>query len=128
MERKVVVTKENLLQLILLIPLVSKTNYHVIEAFAAPNASTILETPNYPVAINEKTQQYFYLTNDVKIITLSDLCQIAKATRINKFAMAKDDCIANAVLQHEQVPRCKTLLFPNSYTKFKQIARNQYLF
>lgn len=112
------------------LPLVYKDEFHAINVHATPNLlnQTILKVPQITIAINDKTQTYFYLTPDIEIVRLNKHIRMAKNSKTLNFNKASTDCIASAILQHEFKPLCEQMRLPDDFTEVKKLSRYQYLF
>lgn len=130
-ERKVMMDENSQIIITYNIPVVYKDEYQVLRVLATPKweEGVILKVPEAEIAINEKTQQYFYITPDIEVIEINPQVSIAKVTRLSTFKAAEKDCIANAILRHQEHPNdCEAEPIKNLSTTFKQLARQRYLF
>lgn len=80
------------------------------------------------MAFNKKNQPYFYITANTKIIDITADVKIAVVPQLSNYKAAENDCIANAILQHESKPQCEVEKLPSEFTIFKNLIRNRYLF
>lgn len=112
------------------LPLIFPENFHLLEVAASPNLlnRTILVVKHRDIAYNEKNQLFFYLEDDTEILHLSDDVKVAMVTEVRKFKAAELDCITEAVLQNAMNPHCEVEKLPSTFSVFKKLIRNRYLF
>lgn len=130
-DKEITVNTNSMVEIIYHLPVVFKDEYMALRILAAPKLDngTMLKVPEADIAINDKTQQFFYLTPDIEILKLSDQIVIAKTNTIRTFKAAENDCIANAVLRHQSQPSdCEMITISNDTTRVVSITRQRFLF
>jgi hypothetical protein len=111
------------------LPLIQDDVFEEFDIEATPDYETnlIYEVPEENIAYSESTQKYFYITDDLEQIMLSDDEIIIKPIILSS-ASTSTDCFIAALLSKPDYESCNKVKIDENFDEIMQISKHRYLF